>query len=201
MSIYSTAVALFLILNAIGNIPLFIAMLARYSPKKQRQIIIRELLFALVILVVFAFLGDSVLKLLGISQPIIGMAGGVLLFIISLGMIFPKEDTLDPPKHEPMIVPLATPVITGPGSITAVMLYAERFGGLEMAGIIVMAWIPSLLILLAASNIKYLLGEKGMIACERFGGMLVCLISLQMFSSGAIKLIQATLLVAPAVPQ
>ncbi len=188
------AAAIFFVLNATGQIPLFLAMLARFDQKKQLKIITRELIFALAILILFTFFGDGILRILGISRPIIAIAGGVLLFLISLSMIFPKAAPEGGEKalaHEPMIIPLAIPVITGPGAITTVMLYAHETGSaLLVAGAAFAAWVPSLIILLLGSYIKQLLGEKGLIAVERLGGMLVCLIGIQMFTSGLLLLVK-----------
>ena len=105
-------------------------------------------------------------------------------------MIFPKTDSTSPPLHEPMIVPLAMPVIAGPGAISTVMIYSQLNEPFFMLGAILLAWVPSLLILLLASNIKYVLGEKGLLACERLGGMLVCLIAVHMLTSGIIHLVK-----------
>src|SRR5476649_2399130 len=94
-SFSTIAFTIFFVLNATGQIPLFLALLARFSHKKQLKIIVREMLIALVILLLFTFFGDWILKVLGISRPIIAVAGGVLLFIISLTMIFPKPETTE----------------------------------------------------------------------------------------------------------
>lgn len=191
MPFYAIVLSLFFVLNALGNIPLFLGLLARYDMKRQRKIIMRELSIALCILVAFNFFGDKILQILGISEPIIGMAGGIVLFIIALGMIFPKTEKAEAPRHEPLIVPLAIPVVAGPGAITTVMVYSEQFSTPWMMLLaIILAWIPSLLILLLSSNIKYFLGERGLAACERLGGMLISLIAVQMFSAGMIKLVQ-----------
>ncbi len=193
MPFYAIALSLFFVLNALGSVPLFIGLLARYDIKKQRKIIVRELLIALFILLLFNFFGDDILGILGISEPIIGIAGGILLFVIALGMIFPKAEKLAAPPQEPLIVPLAIPVVAGPGAIATVMVYSEQVSTQwVMTGAILAAWLPTFLILFAASNIKYMLGEKGLAACEKLGGMLICLIAVQMFSSGAIKLVQET---------
>jgi multiple antibiotic resistance protein len=190
MPFYSRVLSLFLVLNAIGNIPLFIGLLKKYDPRRQRQIITRELLIALFILIIFSLFGESILRILGISQPIIGIAGGTLLFLISLGMIFPKALPKDLPPREPMIVPFAIPIIAGPGAITSVMIFSEQVqNNWLMIAIIICAWLPSTLILLAASNIKYLIGEKGVTAVERLGGMLICLFAVQMFTSAVFTLI------------
>lgn len=187
------AAAIFFVLNATGQVPLFLALLSRFDQKRQLQIIFRELTIALALLLLFTFFGDGILHVLGISRPIIAIAGGVLLFIISLGMIFPKAPSNGQAalQQEPMIIPLAIPIITGPGAITTVMLYAHETGNsFLVAGAAIAAWIPSLIILLLGSYIKQILGEKGLVAIERLGGMLVCLIGVQMFTSGTLLLVK-----------
>src|SRR3990167_1154501 len=111
-SFFTMATSIFLILNATGQIPLFLAMLARFDHARQMRIIIREMIAALIILLMFTFFGDGILGVMGISRPVIGIAGGILLFPISLTMIFPKTVKDDGEKamaHEPMIIPLAIP--------------------------------------------------------------------------------------------
>jgi multiple antibiotic resistance protein len=194
MSIFSTAVSLFLILNSLGNIPIFVGILGEYPVRRQRRIILRELLIALVLLLAFNFFGDEVLELLGISHAVIGIAGGTLLFLISLTMIFPKVNAQKMPDREPFLFPLAVPVVAGPGAITTVMIYAQQAHNPYMTSLaIVLAWIPSTIILLASSNIKLFLGQRGITACERLGGMLICLVAVQMFTSGIVRLIQDSL--------
>lgn len=185
-------ISLFLILNATGQIPLFVSLLSPFDHKRQKKIIIRELFIALGLLLLFDFFGNEILTLLGISKSIIGIAGGILLFLISLEMIFPKEKSVNGVQnHEPMVIPLAIPAIAGPGSITMVMLYAhELHSDFLVAAAIIVAWIPSLLILLLSSYIKNFLGEKGLMAVEKLGGMIVCLIGIQMFASGVMTLIK-----------
>lgn len=191
MALFSIALSIFFILNALGNVPIFLGMLGGYPVKRQRRIILRECLIALAILMLFTFFGDEMFGLLGISQGVVGIAGGILLFLISLSMIFPKDTEHKHPEREPFIFPLAMPVIAGPGAITTVMIFAQQtLKPLLVAGAILCAWIPTTLILLAASNIKFLLGQKGLLACERLGGMLICLISIQMLMSGVITLVK-----------
>lgn len=186
--------AIFFVINATGQIPLFLGLLSRFDQKRQLVIITRELLIALAILLLFTFFGDFILHVLGISRAIIAIAGGVLLFLISLTMIFPKSAQDEQTKaltHEPMIIPLAIPIITGPGAISAVMLYAHDTGNpFLVAGAAITAWVPSLIILLLGSTIKQILGEKGLIAVERLGGMLVCLLGTQMLTNGTMGLVR-----------
>lgn len=184
--------SIFFVFNATGQIPLFLALLSKFDQKRQLWIITREFLIALFILLLFTFAGDTILMLLGISRSIISVAGGVLLFLISLSMIFPPAQDAQA-KHldkEPLIIPLAIPIITGPGIIAAVMLYAHDTGNpLLVATAAFAAWVPSLGIILAGSLIKQILGEKGLVAIERLGGMLICLIGVQMLASGTLAIV------------
>lgn len=193
-SFFTIVMSIFLVLNAAGQIPLFLAMLGRFSPRRQLMIITREMIVALAILLLFTFAGDKVLEVIGISRAVIAVAGGILLFLISLSMIFPKPTSDDDEKSlrvEPMIIPLAIPVITGPGAITTVMLYAHETGAPGTVALAaICAWIPSLIVLLMGSFIKKLLGEKGLVAVERLGGMLVCLIGIQMMTNGLFQLVK-----------
>ncbi len=195
MSIFAMTVSLFFVLNSLGNIPLFVGLLGKYDVKKQRRIIFRELLIALGILLLFNFFGDDAMRMLGISQPVIGVAGGTLLFIIALGMIFPRSaDSPELKKSEPMIVPLATPLVAGPGAIATVMVFSEQLQNVWMASsVILLAWIPTFMILMLSVNIKYLLGQKGLIACQKLGGMLISLIAVQMICSGVTEVLRAAL--------
>ncbi|MCB1108679.1 MAG: NAAT family transporter [Chlamydiia bacterium] len=184
-------ISLFFVLNSIGNIPLFLAILAPFPLKRQRIIILREFLFAFIILLIFNFFGQHALDLIGIQPPIIGIAGGAVLFLIAVMMIFPHDTRLKGSKHEPMIVPLATPITAGPGTITAVMIFSHQASSpLVITGAIAIALGLSLIVILAASNIKRLLGEKGLFAIERLGGMILALIGVQMIMSGIAKFVQ-----------
>lgn len=191
MTILSAAISLFLVFNVLGNIPFYIAVLKRYTPRRQKFILIRELFYATIILFVFSFFGEAVLTGIGISEGTLGISGGIILLLISITMIFPKHKDDGLPDHEPYIVPIAMPCMAGPGSITAVMLYSHTFESIWATPlIIIFAIIPSLVLLLLASNIKYLVGEKGLVAFERLGGLLICLIAVQMITGGVIKLVK-----------
>ncbi len=199
MTLFGAAFSLFIVYNVLGNIPFYIAILKPFTPRRQRMILVREMLIALFILFAFGFFGDEILHFLGITGSTIGMAGGLLLLLISLTMIFPKHTVGGVPDHEPLIVPIAMPAMAGPGSIAAVMLYSNTFEcPWKIATVIFLAWVPSLLILLAASYIKYLIGEKGLMAFERLGGLLLSLIAVKMITTGVITLIKENFDVTPA---
>jgi multiple antibiotic resistance protein len=194
MSLISAATSLFFVLNSLGNVPFFVGILSSYSAKRQRRIIARELLIALFILLLFNFFGEEILGVLGINRCVMGIAGGTLLFLISLSMIFPKPKTLKVPQREPFIFPLALPAVAGPGAITAVMIYSQQVSSaLWMVIPILIAWGCTAVVLLASSNIKHFLGQKGLMACERLGGMVISLIAVQMFTQGVLELFKSTL--------
>ncbi len=187
----SLTISLFLVFNAVGQIPVFLALLAKYKAAHQRKIIFRELIIALIIILLFTFFGAQILHLVGISQAIIGITGGLVLVLIALNLIFPKDVTTKGyPSHEPLVVPLAMPGLAGPGTITAVMLFSAQKGVVLTAVAFVIAWVPSLVILLLASYIKNYLGEKGVQAVERLGGMLICLIGVQMMVKGIVGIVK-----------
>lgn len=188
-------ISLFFVLNPLGNIPVFVSLLASFSGKKQRKIIVREFLIALATLLLFAFFGDEVLRLLGISPSVLGVAGGTLLFLIALPLIFPKgHDPHEPKSAEPMIVPLAIPMVAGPGSIAMVMIFAEQLHNAWLTlSVLVLAWLPTLAIILLSSHIKNFLGQKGLMACQKLGGMVISLIAINMICSGLVELLQQAL--------
>jgi multiple antibiotic resistance protein len=192
MGILGSAFSLFLVYNTLGMLPFYIATLSSFSPKRQKAILIREMLIALFILLLFGFCGDSVLKFLGITGHIMSISGGILLFLISLTLIFPKDnEPINPTKQEPLIVPIAIPTMAGPGTIAAVMLYANQFDDpWKTSAVIFLAWIPSLIIVLSATSIRHIVGEKGLAAFQRLGGLLISLVAVQMITSGIINLVK-----------
>ncbi len=197
LSFWETILSIFFVFNAAGSIPLFVALLARYDHKKQIRIIVRELIIALITLLSFTFFGARILKSLLISQTTISIGGGLLLIIIALNMIFPKEEHLtkkDIPSKEPLIIPLAIPALAGPGSIATLTVLSNQVGPFQASAALILAWIPSLIIILAASYIKKILGEKGLLAVEKLGGMLICFIGIEIFSNGVIQLLKQTVI-------
>lgn len=184
MSPLSIIVSLFVILNALGNIPVFIALLKDFDAKRQRIIIIRELLIALAIMLLFSYFGEEVLSLLNINIPIFRVGGGILLALIALSMLFPKPHSAETLPEEPFIVPLAIPIITGPGTISSIIVFSQEQGPGMMVFCILAAWIPSITFLLLSSFLKKVLGEKVLFAFERFAGMILMFIATQMFTTG-----------------
>jgi multiple antibiotic resistance protein len=189
MKMLSMAFALFLLMDSIGNLPIFLSILKDINPRRQRVIIIRELLIALAIIILFNFIGDALLGFLNVTMPTILISGGIILFLIALKMIFPVRRDPDVDIHhqkEPFIVPLATPLVAGPAVLAAVMLYSgqHKADAMLTVGAIIIAWAASTLILLSSSLWKKLLGVRGLIACERLMGLILTLIAVQMFLEG-----------------
>lgn len=188
-AILSFALALFILMDPLGNVPLFLTVLKGMPPKKQRKIILRELFFALILILGCYFVGDVFLSMIHIQQHTLLISGGVILFLVSLAMIFP--DSLSRVKEEvraikdPLIVPLAVPFIAGPAVLVSVMLYSQKEAqeGIVVSGIL-LAWLCTLLILLASSWLQKILGSKGLTALERLMGLLLTLISVEMILDG-----------------
>jgi len=187
MSLWYVAFSLFLLMDPIGNIPLYIGFLKKVPERRQKIVICRELLIALCIIILFSFLGDALMRFLRIENDTIQIAGGIILFIICLRMIFPpshNETEKLPHDVEPFIVPLAVPLVAGPSVLAAVMIYAKQEPSLIMLGAILIAWLASLIILLSSSYLRKILGWRGILAMERLMGLILILIAVQMFLGG-----------------
>ena len=128
MTVFSAAMLLFLIMDPFGNIPFFIAALRNVERARHIRIIVRELLIALVVLTVFLFAGQHILKVLHISEPALSASGGTVLLLIAIKMVFPKpkESISEEVSGEPFIVPLAIPYVAGPSALAAVLLIMNR---------------------------------------------------------------------------
>jgi len=188
MTLLTATVLLILVLDPFGNIPFFLVALERVEPSRHRWIIVRELLIALVALLAFLFAGDHVLALLGISPPALSIAGGVILFLIALRMIFPRtrggleEDT----EGEPFIVPLAIPYVAGPSAMVSVMLIVKREPERwpTWLAAVLLAWLVTAALIYFAQGLRRLLGQRGLIAVERLMGMVLITVAVEMMLDG-----------------
>ncbi|WP_218814441.1 YhgN family NAAT transporter [Rickettsiella endosymbiont of Dermanyssus gallinae] len=189
MNIYSAAVTLYLVMDPLGNIPIFLSLLKHVDAKRRTRIILRESLIAFGVLTLFLFCGKTILHSLNISDEALSIAGGIILFLIAIKMLFPSPSRYtadEAPAEEPFIVPMAIPFIAGPSAMTTVILLASQvpnqMGHLFMA--VVLASIVSTLTLLAATPLQKLLGPKVIAALERLMGMILTTIAVQMFLTG-----------------
>lgn len=194
MSTVSAGILLFLILDPLGNIPVFMGLLKKVAPARRRFVLARELLIALVVLFVFLFCGQYMLALLQLKQQSVSIAGGIVLFIIGLRMIFPPKDGIfgDDGNAEPFIVPMAIPGVAGPSAMAAVMLIANSNPGrtVDWSVALFVAWFATALILLSATYLFRWLGESVLTAIERLTGMLLVALSVQMFLDGVVAYVK-----------
>lgn len=188
MSFISAVAALFVVLDPVGNIPLFLALLEDLNVGKRVLIVARELMIALAILLLFLFSGRTLLNILGISQPALSIAGGIILFLVSLRMIFSSdsEDVVGKTEGEPFIVPLAIPSVAGPSAIATVLLFMARAPSrwIEWVGALILAWSATSAILIAAVLVGTRIGRRGINAMKRLMGMLLTTVAVEMFLSG-----------------
>ena len=188
ITIFSLSFTLFLLMDSIGNIPLFISILKDFPPQEQRKIIRRELLIALGVIVLFNFIGDFLMDLMQIKQETIFIAGGIILFMISINMVFPSvssnRETRAAYSDAPLIVPLAIPLVAGPAVLAAVIVYAQQEHPIIALSSIIIAWAASAAILTSATLLKKILGDRGLLACEKLMGLLLTLMAVQMCLKG-----------------
>lgn len=194
MSIASAALLLFLILDPLGNIPVFLSMLRNLPPRRQRIVLARELLIALVVLMLFLWCGKYALELMHLRKESVSIAGGIVLFLIGIRMIFPPPEGLmgEIPDGEPFIVPMAIPLVAGPSGMAAVILMGSndptRLGDWSLA--LMIAWAATAAILFSATYLYKWLGQRALVALERLMGMLLVAISVQMLMDGIATYLQ-----------
>lgn len=184
-------------MDPLGNIPLFMTALKKVDADRQRVVVIRELLIALVVLVAFLFLGQYVLKILQLSETALTTAGGIILLIIAIRMIFPSRDrgVANDDLGEPFIVPLAIPAVSGPSAMATAMLLMSREPARwpDWLLAVFIAWTVTALILFFAGYVARFLGEKGLIAIERLMGMLLVAVAVQMLLTGIAEFVGTSL--------
>ena len=184
--------ALFVVIDPIGLTPIFVALTAGMAPARRRAIALRACAIAAGLLVAFAVLGEAVLGFLGISMPAFRIAGGLLLFLTALEMLFERrskrrEDRADDPTDDPSVFPLALPLIAGPGAIATMILLSDGADAAGIAqGIGVMLAVVALCLAFfsLATPIERLLGAVGITVVTRVLGMLLAALSVQFVLDG-----------------
>jgi MarC family membrane protein len=179
----SATILLLLITDPFGNIPVFANALKHVPPERRARVILRENLIAFGLLLSFMFMGEGFLRLMGLRETSLQMAGGVVLFLIALRMIFPP-----PPRQEaefvgePLIVPLAIPAIAGPSALATVILLVSRAPErrLEWIAALALTIAISSVVLLLAERIQRLLGERFVVAVERLMGLILVAVAVEM---------------------
>jgi multiple antibiotic resistance protein len=187
VDLFSAVVTLFLIMDPIGNIPLFLSILKTVPHERRRLVLLREIGIAYVVLLVFLFSGAYVLRFLGLQQETISIAGGIVLFLIALRMMFPGDSaSTETFEGEPFVVPLAIPLIAGPSTLAALLLL-QRSAPTHTVPLflaVTIAWALSGVILLSSTFFYRVLRERGLVALERLMGMLLVMVAVQMLLNG-----------------
>jgi multiple antibiotic resistance protein len=185
---------LFVVIDPPGLIPLFIALTTGMSPEQRRTIGLRACVIAGVLLMLFGLAGESILGFIGISMPAFRIAGGILLFLTALDMLFERrtqrrEGQHGEPDHDISVFPLATPLIAGPGAIASMILLVGESGGGwigtgSVLGLLLAVLIVTYLMFLAAPPLERVLGRTGTIVITRLLGMLLAALSVQFVIDG-----------------
>lgn len=197
MDLFAIVFTLLLVMDPFGNIPVFVSILYNLPPKRQLWIIFREMLIALFILIFFLYMGQYILAGLKLSNEALGVAGALVLFLIAIKMIFP-ENRAESDKSidkEPLIVPLAVPLVAGPSAISYLILTASTHPGqinLALLGLL-LAWAASTVILLLSGFLSRLLGPRVLAAIERLMGMILITLAVQLFLNGISAFMKTTL--------
>jgi multiple antibiotic resistance protein len=183
------------VMDSLGTLPIFVSLLKHFDPAKQKKIITRELLIALVIMIIFLYFGQGFFTLFKITPSSLEMAGGIILFILALKMIFSThahEKKESQELKDPLIVPLAVPSIAGPGILATITLYGGGLGNsVSVLVAIIIAWLLSFIVLIVSPQLNKYLGDNGVIAVERLFGYILILISTQMALHGLLTALHA----------
>jgi MarC family membrane protein len=191
----SATILLILITDPLGNIPLFISALKKVKPERRHFVIFRECIIAFVVLLLFMIFGRNFLEVLRLSDETLKVAGGVILLLIAINMIFPNNGARlvgDTMASEPFIVPIAIPLISGPSAMATVMLIAgsNPHRMLEWIGALSIAMAVSTLVFLVSTKLQEVLGEQVITALERLMGLVLTAIAVDMLLSGVASYIQ-----------
>lgn len=187
MSIFQLALTFFLVTNPIGNSPTILALVKDYDFQRQKRILLREGFISFIIALFFQYFGEMFLGLLHVSDYAMTLCGGTLLLIIALEMIFPlrAEGTHHEKNQEPYIVPIATPLLSGPGVLTMIMLFSrQEANNLKITFAILLAWSGVIGVMASAPYMQKVLGKRGLIALEQLMGMLLAIIATGMLVKG-----------------
>lgn len=188
MSLLQIALTFFLVTNPIGNSPAIVALVKDFEFERQKRILLREGLIALIIALFFQYFGELFLGVLHVQNFAVSMTGGILLFLVALTMIFSAGSTdssKQQKKQEPFIVPIATPILSGPGLMAIIMLYSKQeANNMKITLAILLAWVFVLAVVASAPYLQRFLGKRGLVALEQLMGMLLAMMSAGMVLNG-----------------
>ena len=191
MTLFSATLLVLLVMDPFGNVPLFLSVLRPVPPERRRRVIVRELLLALGFLLAFLFFGQFLLHAIGITEDTLTAAGGVILFLIGLKMMFPPPGgaftrDVEEAEDEPFLVPLAIPFVAGPSVQASVMfvMSSDPARWPEWLAAVLLAWGITGAVLLSSVSLSKRLGRRGLVAIERLMGMVLVAIAVKMVLTG-----------------
>lgn len=191
MTLLSATLLLVLVIDPFGNVPVFLSVLRHVAPERRRRVIARELLIALGFLLLFLFAGRYLLKLIGITDTALTVAGGILLFLIALRMVFPPPGgayatDIEEADAEPLLVPLAVPFVAGPSALASVLfiMNSDRSRWPEWLVAVIVAWAITGIVLMFSVDLARILKRRGLVAIERLMGMVLIAIATKMILDG-----------------
>lgn len=187
ISLFSITLILFLIMDPLGNISAFLSLVKEIEPQKVRWIVLREMVIALILMIVFNFLGEHIMEILNLTVTTVQLSSALILFLTAIKILFPATNSLraNLPSGEPFLVPLAIPLIAGPSLLATIMLFAALEPKVSvMLEAIIIAWAAAMCILFLARSLQKSLGNMGLMACERLMGMILVMLSIQRFMEG-----------------
>ena len=195
--ISSYIITLILVMDPFGNIPLFITALKRVPQERRTKVLLRELMIALLIMMLFLFAGAKMLAWLGIAKYSLGVSGGIVLFIMSIKLVFnslgDEQTQLNQKDEEPFMVPLAIPLIAGPASLSMLLILSAGAPS-KVFYLFIAVLIASFLngiVLLLSFPLSNILGRRGLIALERLTGLIMVLISVNMMMGGIAEFVKS----------
>lgn len=187
LSISSMALMLFIMANPVGNVPVFVSLVKDFDFRHQRWILFRESIFSFILVYIFLFLGEPFLNTILIEQHSVELAGGILVLLIALTMIFPPQSEEKGPQgmqKEPFVVPIATPLISGGGVFALTMILAKQAPLANVSLAILVAWVPLCIVVVASAYLQKILGKRGLIAVEQLMGMILMIIGVGLLIKG-----------------
>ncbi|MGA8164163.1 MAG: MarC family protein [Waddliaceae bacterium] len=188
MNIFNLAVTFFLVANPVGNSPAIIALIKDFDIERQKKIMLREAILGFFLALFFQYFGEVFLNQIEIKNYTLQISGGVLLLLVALNMIFsPKSPNVNEAAevHEPLLVPIATPLISGPALLTIIMLYSHQESShLKISLAIALSWLAITLVLVSAPYLQRILRKRGLAALEQLMGLFLTLMAVEMVVQG-----------------
>lgn len=186
MGLMEIVLALFFMANPIGGVPVFVSLVKDFEFHRQKIILLREALLSMAIAYLFLFLGEPFVQYLHIETFSVKIGGGIIVFLLSMQMIFPVHTETKGTKllSEPFVVPIATPLITGAGSFALIVALSKQAPLLTMSAAIFITWLFVIPIVVGSAFLQKLLGKRGLIAVEQLMGMLLMMMAIGLFTGG-----------------